>query len=61
MPITLIITKTLDPELWGSDESLAELDDASIIEIAREDLMDLFDGATITVDRVQPHPKPSGE
>lgn len=56
MPVTLIITKTLDPESWGSDEMLANLADASIIEVAIEDLIELFDGAPITVKRIPPRP-----
>lgn len=61
MPVTLIITKTLDPESWGSDAELAELDDASIIDLAREDLAELFDGATITVKRIPARPQPPEE
>lgn len=50
MPITVIITKQLEP-FWATDEDFAEMDDTQIIELAQEDISSLLDNASWEIRR----------
>lgn len=47
--VTITVTKTLEPCLWGPD--LESLTDEELIELAREDLIGFIDGASWKVER----------
>lgn len=50
MPVTITITKRLEP-IWGTDEEFSEMTDEQIIELLQEDWSLLLDNAKWEVKR----------
>ena len=48
--ITVTITKKLD-SFWATDEQFAEMSDSEIIDLLMEDLWEVVDKATWTIQR----------